>query len=154
MSDPLSIAASVAGLVSLSLELAKIARKDITTIVHAPREVVEFVEKLERLHEALAFIRELVEKNETFVAGSPLLAKLSAAKRTENLTLTEITVIAQCSKLLEKLKKHSSELKDGGFRGTKRRLLWFLDKEGLIDTGLELERLISRFEQCKNFEAV
>jgi hypothetical protein len=154
MSDPLSIAASVAGLASLSLEVAKIARRDITTIANAPNEVTQLVEKLERLSDVLDFIRELSEKNDTLVGGNPLLANLAAANPMKQVTQTQTTVVAKCTKLLEKLKKHSGELQGGGVHKVKRRLLWFLEKEVLVEESVELQRFISLFEQCKSLEAV
>jgi hypothetical protein len=154
MPDPFSTSASVAGLLSLGLEVLKIVRKDITTLVNAPKEVVQLVEKLEKLNEVLAFILELAEKNETVVGGNPALANLAAADTTKDITSTQATVIAKCTKLVEKLKKHSGELQSGGLHGAKRRLLWFLNKELLQETGVELQRFISLFEQCKSFEAM
>jgi hypothetical protein len=144
MADPLSIAASVAGLLSLSLQVIKIIRKDITTVSNAPKEASELVEKLQTLTDVLQFLQEFVDRNATLA--------LPASTPTKPLVLT--TIIDKCSGLLKKLESHSKELRGGGIPGAKRRALWFLDKELLIEAGVEVQRFVTLFAQCKSFEGM
>jgi hypothetical protein len=152
MSEPLSIAASIAGLVSLSLDVVKIVRKTITTIANAPKEAHELVDKLQNLTEVLQFLPDFVDKNDALVSQSSSSANNPSSSTAALPTLTVVT--GKCSDLLKKIRAHSDELKGGGVAGVKRRVLWFLDKELLVEAGIELQRFITIFAQCKSFEGM
>jgi hypothetical protein len=152
MSEPLSIAASVAGLVSLSLDVVKILRKTITTIANAPKEAHELVDKLQNLTEVLQFLQDFVDKNDALVQAQ---SSSSANKPSSTTALPTLTVVTgKCSELLKKIRAHSDELNEGGAAGVKRRVLWFLDKDLLSEAGIELQRFITIFAQCKSFEGM
>lgn len=58
MADPLSIAASVAGLISLSVEVTKIANEYASSVKSAPEEIKELAIQTEALSQVLVKLRD------------------------------------------------------------------------------------------------
>ncbi|KAL2005051.1 hypothetical protein VTN00DRAFT_2901 [Thermoascus crustaceus] len=58
MADTLSIAGSVAGLISLSIEVTKIAKKYVRNVKSAPEEIKDLAVQAEALSDVLAKLRD------------------------------------------------------------------------------------------------
>jgi hypothetical protein len=126
-----------------------VTRRDLTTVSHAPKEARELLDKLQTLSDTLDFLRDFVNKNSALVQNSAVIP--TAEPRTP---LVLNSIIDRCSSLLKKLENYSRELQAGGLTGAKRRLLWFLDKELLVEAGVEVQQFVILFGQCRNFEGV
>jgi hypothetical protein len=143
MSDPLSIAASIAGLLSITLEVTKLFRTQIATLSNAPNEAVALVERLETLLEVLQFLSGFAGKNSEYFRNSGQLADI-----------TLLVVTERCGAFLAKIKARSSKMDKGGLSAVKQRVLWYFDRDLLVEAETEAQRFITIFAQCKSFEGM
>lgn len=146
MSEPLSTAASVVGIISLCLQLSHDIRTQIRTIVKAPAETKELATSLGLLAEALETLK-------SFLSANPALVNNSAgATPTNNITLA--ATATKCKELLDKINKRVQGLGGGVFTRVKESLVWYFDKELVTQTTAELYRFTELFGQCKTIEGM
>jgi uncharacterized coiled-coil DUF342 family protein len=67
MSDPLSITASVAGIISLTIEVSRLLREQVNTYRGALKDAQEILDQVDRIAEVLQSLERLLIKDATKV---------------------------------------------------------------------------------------
>jgi hypothetical protein len=99
MGDPLSLAAGIVGLVSLTIQLLQVANKFKDDVKGVGKEVAALIEELNALNSVLEMLKKAWEHKR-----APANIDLSALARIET------TCEAQLNELLEKLRKNEVRL--------------------------------------------
>lgn len=133
--DPLSLAASIAGLISLTLTVTKTTTDYVSSFRHAPEESVQLAEELSALSGALD-------------ALSRFLTSKSADLKTFSSTSTLVSSTSSCRGNLEALQDTLEDfIEASGGRRWYKRLAWPLKK----DDHVKAVSTIQRFTQIFHF---
>jgi hypothetical protein len=77
MTDPMSVAAGVAGLLSLTIQLLDVAQQYTHDVKNAEEEVVAFIRELTGLSDVLKRLDAFLKTKDSFAAsGTPALLKI------------------------------------------------------------------------------
>jgi hypothetical protein len=133
--DPLSVAASVAGLISLTLTVTKATTDYLSSFRHAPEESVQLAGELSALAKALDSL-------------SRFLTRRSADLKTFSSTSTLVSTTSSCRSSLEALQATLQDfIKASQGRRWYKRLAWPLKK----DDHVRAVSTIQRFTQIFHF---
>jgi hypothetical protein len=121
--DPLGLAASVAGLLSLCIQLSTIIHNQVVDVVEAPSRALEFQKELELLVDVLKELTPFLERNPESEHGSTL-----------------DSVVQNCQKELLKLKDRVAGLKTGS---KTERMWWFYNGDGVTKRVLVVHRYLA-----------
>lgn len=136
MGDPLTIATGVAGILSLTIQVAQATVKYIEGVKKAPVAVEEFRQELRALADVLKLFEEFLKVNALKVAF----------KKTSVLYTTNSLCEQQLRKLLTKLEKN----KGGRFSQAVDRLTWPFDEKDHHRTVEDLHRYVQAFQFALN----
>ncbi len=102
MAEPLSLAASIAGLISLGLDISQITRKYVRGVRRAPKDVKELLQELAALVKVLRQFSELLDRDRIGEAAFDQTSVLFLAHEACRKELTTVR-----SKLLSRTRGHS-----------------------------------------------
>jgi len=137
MSDPLSIIASVVGLVTTSAKIASIAKQLYDSAKDAPASIRRISEEMDQLHLIFGQVQMLLEGH---AKKRPSRSRLTMLPLHHLMTILSGCVLAHSS-LEEKLSKVAGLARGGSIVGLGARVQWALWKEAEAGVILvELER--------------
>lgn len=131
MADPLSLAASIAGLVTISAQIALLAKNLVDTVANAPASVAKIREEMDGMHFVCTEVQLFISKADgRHHAGLTMVT-------IHNLLTTVTGCVMVCSSIDKALSKVSGlDSPDTGTRRTSRtflpvakRIKWALYKE-------------------------
>jgi NACHT domain len=134
MADPLSIAASVAGLVAISETVFHSVISYGKQVKHAPTEVSRLAMRISELSGVLHSLRLLVTQ-----------FSVEKAK-----TLLKVETIRECQALLDQIREKLAPMEQKKGKGTKDAIKYAIKRLTWPFTVPETERLVSRVEQFKS----
>lgn len=141
MSDPLSVAASVAGLLSLTIQVSQLLYTQIHVIKHAPKDARDLLHEIEAIEGALrglvAFLREHGIDEDNFSPNSMLSNAVSGC------TLKIVAINSR----VEKLNK-------GGLGSMLERGKWLYQKDERSAIISTLHRNLSIFQLSLSVEGL
>jgi hypothetical protein len=136
MSDPLSIAASVAGFLSLAIQLTKIISTYVADVKSAPSDASALNTEITALCKILKMVEEILRSdkiNDTFDQQSILYSTINACQR-HFTTVYEKLATLPCDKEKSRrstgtMARITSSIKKDKVKGTMARITWPLKKE-------------------------
>src|ERR1700759_4060604 len=134
MADPLSIAASVAGLVTISEAVFHAVVSYGKEVKHAPEEVTRLAIRISELSGALHSLRLLV-------------VQLSAEKAT---VLLRMESIRECQRLLNQIRERLAPMQAPKTRSTRSSIQQAMRRLAWPFTLPETDKLVSKVEQFKS----
>ena len=137
--DPLSIAAGVAGLVTLVLQVTKAASSYSESIIHGDRELRELLRELDG---TLSVLQELDSFLRTKQIASTTFNKSSALE----------SALTSCNDVVSDLRQRLDRLENSSFSRTAERLKWSFSKDEVYKTLATIKRCNSTFQFCLTLE--
>lgn len=138
--DPLSVAASVAGLMSLTLEVLRRVESFYQAAKEAPNRIRDVQEELSLMHSALQQL-------------SSLLA--SAEMKTSSFALSSVltTALTSCGQSIESISAKLQRPKQGSLARVKEALRWPFNEDEILRMLETLRRHTSTFQFSLTIES-
>lgn len=140
--DPLTAATSVAGLLSLAIQVSKILYNQIGTIKNAPKDAKDLLDELQRLCQVLTSLEEFLKaqalKGHLFKGTSLLVSTIQGCH-------DKITAVKP---RLEKL------VRKQGFAQTLERGKWYYDHDEHQELVTNLHRYLGIFQISLNMDGM
>jgi hypothetical protein len=127
--NPLSLSASIAGLLSLSLEVTKILTNFLSTVKSAPSEANSLTTEVTALSQVLETLVEILRSDDSEVTTFDEQSILCS-------------IISACQEHIGSLFKTITKLRSGEMAGVLGRLAWPYKKEDCLNSAQILHRYV------------